>query len=52
MAERRSPEDSRILALESRSIGLCVDADANPEPPELAERMERSLAELTEGLTA
>jgi hypothetical protein len=52
MAERLSPEDSRILAPESSPISQCADGDANPEPPELAERMERSLAELTEGLTA
>ena len=52
MAEQLSPEDSRILALESSSIGLCADADANPEPLELAEGVERSPAELTEGVTA
>jgi diacylglycerol O-acyltransferase len=93
MAERLSPEDSRILALESSSIvghtskvviaepirevyslaeiaphhalrvsaisfagriaiGLCADGDAIPELSELAEGVERSLVELTEGVTA
>jgi hypothetical protein len=52
MAERLSPEDSRILALESSSIGLCADADAIPELPQLAEGVERSLVDLTEGATA
>jgi diacylglycerol O-acyltransferase / wax synthase len=31
------------------AIGLCADADAIPELPELAEGIERSLIELTEG---
>jgi WS/DGAT C-terminal domain len=93
MAERLSPEDSRILALESSSIvghtckvviaerirevyslaeiaphyalrvsaisfagriaiGLCADGGAIPELSELAEGVERSLVELTEGVTA
>jgi WS/DGAT/MGAT family acyltransferase len=33
------------------AIGLCADGDAIPELPELAEGVERSLAELTEGVT-
>jgi diacylglycerol O-acyltransferase len=34
------------------AIGLCADGDAIPELPELAEGVERSLIELTEGVTA
>ena len=34
------------------AIGLCADGDAIPELPELAEGVERSLVELTEGVTA
>ncbi len=34
------------------AIGLCADGDAIPELPELAEGVESSLAELTEGVTA
>ena len=34
------------------AIGLCADADAIPELPELAEGIERSLTELTEGVSA
>jgi hypothetical protein len=52
MAERLSPEDSGILALESSPLGLCADGDAITELPELAEGVERSLVEVTEGVTA
>jgi uncharacterized protein DUF1298 len=34
------------------AIGLCADADAIPELPELAEGVERSLVELTERVKA
>jgi diacylglycerol O-acyltransferase len=34
------------------AIGLCADGDAIPELPELAEGVERSLLELTEGVSA
>jgi len=34
------------------AIGLCADGDAIPELPELAEGVERSLVELTKGVTA
>ena len=34
------------------AIGLCADGDAIPERTELAEGGERSLVELTEGVTA
>ena len=33
------------------AIGLCADGDAIPELPELAKSVERSLVELTEGVT-
>jgi WS/DGAT C-terminal domain len=33
------------------AIGLCADSDAIPELPELAKSVERSLVELTEGVT-
>jgi len=34
------------------AIGQSADGDAIEEPPELAEGVERSLVELTEGVTA
>ena len=34
------------------AIGLCADGDAIPELPELADGVERSLVELTEGVAS